>query len=705
MRARRAVGDVGRDVGTRQEAPPVTSSAPFCAPERGDPRNSFSARRELLFRSYVTVVLLGGTAVLAAALAGLELPEAVRMEPAFWALCALLVGAELRPLFTAGGRDPNGHVLTTAFVFAVLLRYGLPAAVLVQAVATTATDLSRSKAPWRVGFNVSQYAVSWWAASVTMGMVGLRPSTPPSDLVASDLVAVGVGALTYFAANQLLVTGAISLKVGRPLRQLLLDDLAYEGVSNGALLALSPLIVLAVEEGPFFLPLLLPPLFVLYAVGAIALDRERQALTDDLTGLPNRKQLRARTSELVELGDPAGPSLLLFDLDRFKEVNDTLGHHVGDRLIQVVGERLAGALRPCDTVARLGGDEFAVLLPATDAAAAELTARRLLDELCRPIRLEGLLVDVRASVGVASAPQHGEDLDALLRHADVAMYLAKDAGGGVARYDAARDPNSTQRLVMVGELRAALASGQLEVHFQPKADLRTGAVEGVEALARWRHPVRGLVPPDVFVPLAESSGLVEQLTALVLDRTLAQLAVWHRLGLPLTAAVNVSVRDLDGGALVARVVAALEAHGVPASCLQLEVTEGSLFTDSEAAAVTLVQLGALGVELSLDDFGTGYSSLGHLRRLPVSELKIDRCFVQRMGDDPRDAAIVRSVVDLARGLGMRVVAEGVEERATWDALRELGCDAAQGWYLSRAEPAHVLTPWLLAHRSPVERPV
>jgi EAL domain-containing protein (putative c-di-GMP-specific phosphodiesterase class I) len=258
---------------------------------------------------------------------------------------------------------------------------------------------------------------------------------------------------------------------------------------------------------------------------------------------------------------------------------------------------------------------------------------------------------------------------------------------------------------MVGELRAALASGQLEVHFQPKADLRTGAVEGVEALARWRHPVRGLVPPDVFVPLAESSGLVEQLTALVLDRTLAQLAVWHRLGLPLTAAVNVSVRDLDGGALVAQVVAALEAHGVPASCLQLEVTEGSLFTDSETAAVTLVQLGALGVELSLDDFGTGYSSLGHLRRLPVSELKIDRCFVQRMGDDPRDAAIVRSVVDLARGLGMRVVAEGVEERATWDALRELGCDAAQGWYLSRAEPAAVLTPWLLAHRSPVERPV
>ena len=227
----------------------------------------------------------------------------------------------------------------------------------------------------------------------------------------------------------------------------------------------------------------------------------------------------------------------------------------------------------------------------------------------------------------------------------------------------------------------------------------TGRVTSVEALARWRHPERGLVPPDAFVPLAESCGLVEQLTAAVLDAALGELARWRAADLDLSVAVNVSVRDLAGGVLVADVVAALSRHGVPAHCLQLEVTEGSLFTASQEAASTLTELTELGVTLSLDDFGTGYSSLGHLRALPVSELKVDRSFVQRVADDPRDRAIVRSIVDLAGGLGMRVVAEGVEDAPTWEALRELGCDVAQGWHLSRAEPAHVLTPWLFARSS------
>jgi EAL domain-containing protein (putative c-di-GMP-specific phosphodiesterase class I) len=276
------------------------------------------------------------------------------------------------------------------------------------------------------------------------------------------------------------------------------------------------------------------------------------------------------------------------------------------------------------------------------------------------------------------------------------MYLAKEQGGGVEQYDVDRDRNSTDRLVMVGELRRALTGDELEVHYQPKADLRTGRVDGVEALVRWRHPERGLVPPDEFVPLAESCGLVELLTARVLDAAVAQLAAWHAQGLELSVAVNVSVRDLAGGLLVDRVTASLLRHGVPACRLQLEVTEGSLFADSTGAASTLRELDELGVALSLDDFGTGYSSLGHLRRLPVQELKIDRSFVQRMGDDARDRAIVRSVVDLAEGLGMRVVAEGVEDLATWQALRELGCDVAQGWYVCRPQPADVLTPWLHA---------
>ena len=662
-----------------------------------DGRNAFAGQRELAFRAYVSTVVLAGAVALWRALDAIDLALVGRLEPAFWATCVLLLLAELRPLFTAGARDANGHVLSTAFVFAVLLRYGLPVAVVVQVLATALSDASRGKAPWRIAFNVGQYALAWTAAAAAMDRLGFRGDPgAPVDIDASALLAALVGGLTYFAVNQLLVTAAVSLKLDRPLHVLLREDLPYEAVTNGALLALSPLIVLAVEEGPLFLPLLLPPLYAVYRVGAIALERERQALTDVLTGLPNRKLLASRTTEAFEGCDAGAVALLLFDLDRFKEVNDTLGHHVGDQLLSVVASRLSAAVRPGDTVARLGGDEFAVLLPSTGPDAAEQTARRLLAELGAPVVLEGLLVDIGASVGVACGPRHGTALDELLQRADVAMYLAKESGSGVEQYDAGRDRNSTARLVMLGELRRAVAGGELEVHYQPKADLRTGKVEGVEALVRWRHPERGLVPPDQFVPLAESSGLIEELTACVVDATLGQLAAWRAEGLVLSAAVNISVRDLSGGSLVDVVQDALIRHGVPAACLQLEVTEGSLFAESHRAAAALRQLDELGVTLSLDDFGTGFSSLGHLRRLPVSEIKIDRSFVQRMDRDPRDRAIVRSAIDLGHGLGMRVVAEGVEDRRTWELLRAAGCDEAQGWHLSRAEPAEVLTPWLLA---------
>lgn len=660
-------------------------------------RNDFRGRRDLPFRTYVIVVTLSGATVLLLAFASLDLGAVLGLEPAFWAACVMLLAAELRPLFTAGARDANGHVLSTAFVFALMLRYGLPVALVMQAVALALSVVSGGKAPWRTAFNLGQHALSWAAAAVVMDLVGLDPSiADPTNLVAGDLLAAIASGLAYFVVNQSLVTGAVALKTGRTFWGLLREDVAYEAVTHGALLALSPLIVLLLEEGPAFLPLLFPPLLAVYKVGSIALEREQQALTDTLTGLPNRKLLAERTGEAFDQG--AGVALLLFDLDRFKEVNDTLGHHAGDQLLKVVAGRLSATSRPDDTVARLGGDEFAVLLPATDRGAAEETAKRLLAEVCAPLVLEGLLVDVGASVGLAIAPGDGTDLDVLLQHADVAMYLAKETGGGVELYDASRDRNSTGRLVMLAELRRAISGGELEVHYQPKADLRTGAVHGVEALVRWRHPERGLVPPDDFIPLAESSGLIEALTAYVLDAAVVQLAQWRAQGLRLQVAVNVSVRDLSGGQLTGHIAASLARHRVPAPCLQLEVTEGSLFTESHRAATTLQQLDVLGVTLSLDDFGTGYSSLGHLRRLPVQEIKIDRSFVQRMGTDPRDRAIVRSVIDLASGLGMRVVAEGVEDRQTWEELRDMGCDSAQGWYLSRAEPAHQLTPWLLARQ-------
>ena len=665
--------------------------------------DEFRGVRDGPFRLYVGTVSLAGLAVLVLCVQRLDVATVLGLETAFWAACALLFAAELRPLFTAGARDTNGLVLSTAFVFALSLRYGLPVAVLVQALAVVLSDVARRKAPWRTCFNVGQYTLSWAAAAGAMAAAGLDPVVAmPFDLQAGDLLAGALGALTYFVVNQSLVTYVLALKSGKGWWTLLRADLAYEAVSNGALLALSPLIVLLVEEGTAFLPLLLPPLFAVYSVGSIALERETQALTDVLTGLANRKRLIDRTREALDGRQDV--ALLLFDLDRFKDVNDTLGHHVGDQLLEVVAARLLAASRPDDTVARLGGDEFAVLLPATDRATALHTARRLLAELCAPLVLEGLLVDVGASVGVAIAPEDGTDLDVLLQHADVAMYLAKGGGGGVECYDASRDRNTTGRLVVLGELRRAIGAGDLEVHYQPKADLQTGVVGGVEALVRWRHPERGLVPPDDFIPLAESSGLIEVLTAHVLDVAVGQVAAWHAAGLRLSMAVNVSVRDLSGGQLTGNVSSALARHRVPASSLMLEVTEGSLFADSHRAATTLRRLDVLGVTLSLDDFGTGFSSIGHLRRLPVKEIKVDRSFVQRMASDPRDRAIVRSVVDLAHGLGMDVVAEGVEDQRTWDALRDMGCRSAQGWHLSRAQPAHVLTPWLLS-RAAEEQPV
>ena len=661
-----------------------------------DDRNDFTGRRSRHFRMYVSAVALLGLPVLAVNVSSLSLGVLLGLEPAFWALCALLVLAELRPLFTAGAKDANGLLLSTSFVFALLLRYGVPVAILVQALATLVADISRRKAPWRTAFNIGQFSLSWLAAAGVMRLVGHDASVgAPLDLTGGDLLAAVLGGLTYFVVNQLLVTVAVSLKTGRPIPQLLREDLAYEAASNGALLALAPLVALVVERGTAFLPLLLPPLAAVYRVASIALAREQQAQTDALTGLPNRTLLGTRAAgSLLEAGDD-GTALLLVDLDRFKEVNDTLGHHVGDRFLQVIARRLAAAVRPGDTVVRLGGDEFALLLPGTGAAGAEESARRLLETVCAPIVLEGLQVDVDASIGIAVAPEHGTDLDALLQHADVAMYLAKETGTGVELYDASRDRNTTSRLVMLGELRRALGEGELEVHYQPQAQLRSGRVTGVEALVRWRHPERGLVPPDEFVPLAESSGLIELLTRHVLDTAVAQLALWRAQGLELSVAVNVSVRDLSGTALVDSVARALERSAVPAGCLLLEVTEGSLFAESHRAATTLRRLDEMGVALALDDFGTGWSSLGHLRRLPVQELKVDRSFVLRMCTDVRDAAIVRSVVDLGVGLGMRVVAEGVEDEATWDLLMEMGCDEAQGWLLSRALPAGDLTPWLI----------
>jgi diguanylate cyclase (GGDEF)-like protein len=665
-----------------------------------DPRNVFSSPRETVFRAYVGSVAITGLLLVVGVVARSDLGTAVpHMGAAFFVVAGLLLLGEFRPLLTAGSRDENGVVLSTAFVFAVLLRYDLPVALALQVVAVVISDSTKRKAVWRTGFNAAQYALSWTAAWAVMSLLGHDASaTRPLSLRAHELLPALAGAVTFFVVNELLVATAISLKVGEGLWEVLHPDLAYELLTSGALLALAPLVALSIQAGPAFVPLLVPALAAVYAVGSTALKSEQQTFTDVLTGLANRKRLAERAAAAVHEG-PVG--LVLLDLDRFKEVNDTLGHHVGDQLLVVVAQRLASVLRPEDTVARLGGDEFALLLPGADEPSATSAAQRARAALAEPFVLGGLLVDVSASAGIAVSPEHGTAVDELLQHADVAMYLSKESGD-VEVYDTTRDHNSPGRLALLGELRRALETDELALHYQPKADLSTGLVVGVEALVRWRHPERGLVAPDEFVALAERSGLIIPLTAWVLDAGLRQIAVWRARGWELSLAVNVTVKDLCGDQLVERVAEGLACHAVPARALQLEVTEGSLFTDSPRARQTLRRLQALGISLSLDDFGTGWSSLRQLRQLPVSEIKVDRSFVSRMVGDGRDRAIVSSVIDLGRGLGMRVVAEGVEDEATWRELSAMGCDRAQGWWLSRPLPAGELTPWL-AERLPVPR--
>jgi diguanylate cyclase (GGDEF)-like protein len=432
-------------------------------------------------------------------------------------------------------------------------------------------------------------------------------------------------------------------------------------------------------------------------------DNEHQATHDLLTGLANRLMFERAVDAM--LGSSRKLAVLLFDLDRFKEVNDTLGHAAGDALLRDVGERLRVAVPQALCIARLGGDEFTILLTNADAAAASAAARCARAALLNPVELNCVPVSVDASIGIALAPAHGESCDELLRHADVAMYAAKDGRHGVVVYDPKYDDNDASRLGMVAELRDAVANDQLFLHYQPKVSL-TGADSGkasVEALVRWNHPVRGFMPPDDFIGVAEQTGVIVALTDWVLDRSLGQCRRWLDGGLDMSIAVNISPRVLRDATFPERLDALLAAHRVPAARLTLEITESAIMDDIEHVIDVLWQLRKSGVRLSIDDLGVGQSSLAYLKRLPVHEVKIDKSFVFNMADDQDDDAIVCAVVGLAHRLRLSVVAEGVETVHARDRLVEIGCDVAQGYWYSRPLAAPDVTPWF-AGRADTGRP-
>ncbi|MGI5403081.1 putative bifunctional diguanylate cyclase/phosphodiesterase [Streptomyces sp. CA-135486] len=618
-----------------------------------------------------------------------------------WSL-AVLTGIIVGHL-VALGRDRwwGGTGSGAALTLAVLLLFGwVPAGLVSLAVVALVGAARRHR--WRQGvLHGSVDIIGIGAAALVLAVFSVEPTVeePWSPLEWSIATAPGVvlAATAYLAVTRLLLWYVLAPQ-GGGLPTVARTALLRQGLVAVALLGIAPLICVVAVALPLMLPLFAVPLIALDSTLWIARARAEEQLRDPLTGLPNRQWLLERTWSALEDAEGSGArsALVLIDLDRFRSVNDTLGHLAGDRLLLQIADRLRLALPRGAEAARLGGDEFAVLLPTADSTtSAQRVARHLVAELSSPLDLDGLTLVLEASAGVAVFPEHALDAEGLLRRADVAMYQAKRDRTGVEVYESKRDSNTPDRLGLLGDLRRALDAGDVELHYQPKVRF-DGHVAGLEALVRWVHPERGRVSPDEFIAIAESSGLMPHLTEYVLDTALAQVAKWRAQGLNVPVAVNVSPRDVHTPGFAGSVAARLARHGVPAGSLQLEITEHVLLEDPQRAADTLAGLTDHGVKMSLDDFGTGYSSLVHLRRLPVSELKIDRSFVARLAVDTEDAEIVRCTVDLAHSLGLMVVAEGVEDDETWERLRDLGCDAVQGWLVAAAMPPQETTAWLRA---------
>ncbi|PZF89206.1 bifunctional diguanylate cyclase/phosphodiesterase [Micromonospora deserti] len=849
--------------------------------ETADPRNFVPPERTTPFSAFVATVFAVAVLISAAPLAALpgQLP---RMPAAFWTMAVLAVVCDARPFVPPGRRHSSAVFPSTCFTFAILLGWGLGPAVAVQAVAVVVSGWRMGHAAWRTGFNAGQYACALGVA-YTVTRLGPGGIFDGGRLGWTDVAAVGGATLAWFVVNYGLVSAAVQLRFGDRWWPGLRQGLGFELLSTGSLLLLAPVLVAAARASAALIPLVLVPLFAVYRMARLSVEQQQLASLDPLTGLPNRKALLAEIGEQVHLhaeraarGEPdAHLALLLIDLDRFKNVNDALGHAVGDRLLVEVSVRLTTVVGD-DMVARLGGDEFAIVMTGlTDVAEARGLADRVVRALAEPVPLDGLPLDVGGSIGIAVFPEHGEDFATLMRHADVAMYDAKHRNDTVAVYAAESDHNSAERLGLLADLRRVLESGpsaggpptglpepagvvqvvpaagddpgagdaartagpgapvvpadqpggvrggdgaelpaagsglppdngsgrrwprrrraaepvhsdelinqiltaadptrrrsarpaevgpdradgprrpgaergeahvrrrgaaaddgangrrgadaatgrraarvdaarrwgvdgdpagdagEITMYYQPQIAIATGEVVGVEALLRWRHPRRGMVDPEELIRVAEQSAVMRLLTRRVVDDVVEQLAKWSAAGIGLRAALNVSVRDLHTGEIAEQIADRLARYGVPPQRLQLEITEGALMADPRRVLATIARLHRIGVGIALDDFGTGYSSLQHLRRLPLSEVKVDRSFVLGMAEDPDDAAIVRSMIELAGALGLRVVAEGVEDERTWRMLHTAGCDAAQGWFYARPMPAEELVSWLSRYR-------
>jgi diguanylate cyclase (GGDEF)-like protein len=654
-------------------------------------------------RSFVTVNrYCVGIIIAACAATGALLPTAhfgyISSNPlTFGLLFGGLTLGELLPVKIPRRGGDEEVTLSTSFTFALLLLSGgLGPALIAQSSASAIQDIVARKPWYRVAFNVAQYALSMAGALLVIRLLSdTSGAGTPHPFKGQDLPAILHGSGTFFAINTGIVGMAIALHKKVPILPYFRNDAIFVFVTGNVLLFLAPIVVAATVYSPVLLPLFAAPILAIYNAGRQAVRSEHAAHHDSLTGLPNRMAFHEVVTGAIQDGDAGRCGVLLMDLDRFKDVNDTLGHRYGDLLLQQVASRLLEHVGDDGCIARLGGDEFAIFTRCKSTDDAVEVAQLVADTLRSPFELDQIVVDTQASLGIALFPDDGEDIETLLQKADVAMYRAKETHTDVAVYEERHDHHSPAKLALTADLRAAVDNEEIVVWYQPILDLESCEVRAVEALVRWQHPDLGLLLPGSFIDMAEHTNLIKPLTHRVLELSLAQLAQWDALGIQVSVAVNVSTRVLVDRDFTSRVTEALGKARISPTRLKLEVTESTLMADPTTARTVLQDLDSRGIDIAIDDFGTGYSSLAYLADLPVAEVKIDRSFVSRMTTRSDEAIIVNSTIDLAHNLGLRSVAEGVEDLGLLPDLQALGCDAAQGYAISRPLSSENATRWLL----------
>jgi diguanylate cyclase (GGDEF)-like protein len=635
-------------------------------------------------RLYIAGVVLIGSVTGALVLSGAAGGAAPTVSGAILALTAAALLSDFFPL-TIVRRDGNEEIeVTHAFVLAILLIAGPASAVAAQLVSTVLSSLIRRRAPLKAVFNVAQKVAATAAAGAMFAAVSTGPAMGGSvGLTAKEFVAFLAAALVFQAVNEVAVAIVCALVERRPVMSFLVQD-ARPAIFNAAVSLTAPLAAAGALVGAWFVPVLVAPLWAFRRSAAMALTNFDQVRRDALTDLPNAVALRETLDEATRRRDV---TIMMLDLDGFKDINDTLGHQTGDALLHAVAARLSEYRDDRCRLYRLQGDEFVVVMDEPGSDAALTFAETLMAAFQQPFVSGHLEAEIGLSIGVATADRESCGTDELLRRADVAMYSAKGHRTGFALYSPLDDTANPSRQVMAADLRRALVAGELEVHYQPQVSLRTGRIVSFEALARWRRADGALVPPDQFIPQAEHTGVIMPLTLHVLRTALRDYRRWsEEHGFDGRVGINLSARTLHDRNLVADVRAALREVSIPANRLEVEITESALMSDPAGSRRTLAALHDLGVDILIDDFGTGYSSLAYLGTLPVDGIKIDRSFVAGMATQETDAVIVRSTIDLGHNLGLRVIAEGIEDSQTRDRLVHKGADLGQGWLWSRAVP-------------------